>query len=483
MSKNIAIAPGVFDILPNDPQELWRSSYLWNFVENEIRRIATEYGYQEIRTPIFERTEVFHRGVGETSDIVSKEMYTFIDKGERSMTLRPEGTAAVMRAFIENQLHQQSSLTKIFYICPMFRYERSQAGRYRQHHQFGAEAIGNGSPEQDAELIDLLFTLYNRLGLTNLNVNINSIGDTESRISFRKALQDYLHNHFNDLSEDSKKRFETNPLRILDSKDPKDKMIAAGAPSILEYLNTESKDHFETLKNQLTALNIPFEVNIQLVRGLDYYNRTVFEITSGELGAQNSVAGGGRYDGLLKTLGGPDLPASGFGCGLERLIQTMIKQQAPLPAPPSPLLYFIPLGEAAKNSCFILVHHLRQEGIHVEMDLSGRKLGKVMQHANQLKAKFVSVVGENELASGIIELKDMASGKTLKISTSEAAKFLLIEQKSPKFMELWKEMSEPFTDPALAEFFVQKINASIASSRSASNALHDAIESIKEIVK
>jgi len=483
MSKNIPIAPGVFDILPNDPQEIWRSSYLWNFLEKEIRRIATEYGFQEIRTPVFERTEVFQRGVGETSDIVSKEMYTFIDKGDRSMTLRPEGTAAAMRSFIENQLHQQSSLNKIFYISPMFRYERSQAGRYRQHHQFGAEAIGNGSPEQDAELIDLLFTLYKRLGLSNLNVDINSIGDNDSRISFRKALQDYLHSHFEQLSEDSKKRFETNPLRILDSKDPKDRSITAGAPSILDYLNSESKDHFESLKNLLTALNIPFEVNDRLVRGLDYYNRTVFEITAGELGAQNSIAGGGRYDGLLKTLGGPDLPASGFGCGLERLIQTMIKQQVPLPTPPRPLLYLIPLGDSAKNSCFKLVHDFRQEGLHVEMDLSGRKLVKVMQHANQLKAKFVAVVGENELASGMIELKDMASGNTLKLSIPEVAKFLLIELKSPKFMKLWEEMSEPFSNAALEEFFVQKINSSIAASRTASSALHDAIESIKEIVK
>ncbi len=483
MSKNIPIAPGVFDILPNDPQELWRSSYLWNFVENEIRKIATEYGFQEIRTPVFERTEVFQRGVGETTDIVSKEMYTYKDKGDRSMTLRPEGTAAAMRSFIENQLHQQSSLNKIFYIAPMFRYERNQAGRYRQHHQFGAETIGLGSPEYDAELIDLLFTLYNRLGLSSLQVNINSIGDTSCRLNFRKALQDYLHTHYEQLSEDSKKRFETNPMRILDSKDPQDKAINAGAPSILDFLNSESKDHFEILKKQLTALSIPFTVNHQLVRGLDYYNRTVFEITAGELGAQNSIAGGGRYDGLLKTLGGPDLPASGFGTGIERILQTMLKQQVALPSAPSPLLYFIPLGEAAKNSCFKLVHSLRQQGLHVEVDLSGRKLGKVMQHANQLKAQFISVVGDNELAADIFELKEMSTGNTLKIPMNEIAKFLLIELKSPKFMELWEEMSQPFSDSKLAEFFMQKINTSIAASRTASGALHDAIESIKDIVK
>lgn len=471
MSKNIAIAPGVFDLLPNDPSDAWRSSYLWNYIENEIRQLAKAYGFQEIRTPIFERTELFKRGVGETTDIVSKEMYTFIDKGERSMTLRPEGTAPVMRSFIENQLQQQAPLHKFFYICPMFRYERNQAGRYRQHHQFGAEAIGLDSPDQDAELIDMLYTLYNRLGLTSLQVSINSIGDIESRLKYREALKTYLLKHLEQLSEDSQKRFTTNPMRILDSKDIKDKCIIATAPSILDFLNSESKDHFENLKKQLTALDIPFNVNPLLVRGLDYYNRTVFEITAGELGAQNSIAGGGRYDGLLKTLGGPDLPASGFGTGIERLIQTMLKQQVWLPSPPRPVLYLIPLGDAAKNHCFKIVHNLRQDGLHVEMDFSGRKLSKVMQHANQLKAQYTAVVGDNELANEQIELKEMSTGNSFKIPIHSIHKFLQIEVNSPMFMKLWEEMSKPFSDDSLAEFFMGKINSSISASRCASSAL------------
>lgn len=423
----IAIPPGVFDILPNDPKEKWRSSYLWQYVEAAIRQAAANYGFQEIRTPIFERTELFKRGVGETSDIVSKEMYTFEDKGERSMSLRPEGTAPVMRSFIENQLHTESPVQKLYYICPMFRYERAQAGRYRQHHQFGVEAIGNAAPEQDAECIDLVYSLYNKLGLKNLKVGLNSIGDAESRTAYRKALQDYLLTFYDQLSEDSKVRFEANPLRILDSKDPADKKIVEKAPSILEFLNDESRSHFEDVKRLLNSLKIPFEINSNLVRGLDYYNKTVFEITAGELGAQNSVVGGGRYDGLIKTLGGPDLPAFGFGSGIERLLQTMLKQHVPLPKPHRPTLFLIALGENAQASCFQLLHKLRTEGIAAQMDFSGRKLNKVMQYADQIQARFVVVVGDNEIQTGSVELKEMATGEKKKAPLSDLLPFLLNE--------------------------------------------------------
>ncbi|MBA3237689.1 MAG: histidine--tRNA ligase [Parachlamydiaceae bacterium] len=409
-----AIAPGVYDILPQDPQDPWKSSYLWNYIENVIRELATCYGFREIRTPLFERTELFQRAVGETSDIVSKEMYTLIDKGGRSLSLRPEGTAPAMRAFIENQLQATAPVHKLFYICPMFRYERSQAGRYRQHHQFGAEVIGIDSAEQDAELIDLLYSLYNRLGLTHLEVNINSIGDTSCRIAFRKALQDYLRDRFDELSPDSKLRFETNPLRILDSKDLQDKAITANAPCMTDYLSEASREHFETLKKLLNVLKIPFKINPTLVRGLDYYNRTVFEITAGELGAQNSIAGGGRYDGLLKTLGGPDLPAIGFGTGLERVLQTMLKQQVELPSPPKPFIYMIPLGEEAKAVCFTLLQQLRKQGIFAEMDFSTRKLGKTMNYANQIGATYVAVIGEEELKTEEVSLKEMSTGKITK---------------------------------------------------------------------
>ncbi len=415
----IPIPPGVFDILPIDPKEPWRSSYLWQYLEGKIREITHQYGYREIRTPLFERTELFLRGVGETTDIVSKEMYTFEDKGGRSMTLRPEGTAPVMRAFIEHQLAQEGSIHKFFYLEAMFRYERSQAGRYRQHHQFGVEAIGNGAPEQDVEIIDLIYTLYCRLGIKNLQVGLNSIGDPASRIQYREALTNFYRQQYEKLSRDSQNRLLSNPLRILDSKDAADIAINASAPSILEFLNEECRDHFEGVKRLMDALKIPYRINPQLVRGLDYYNKTVFEIVALELGAQNSLVGGGRYDGLIKTLGGPDLPAIGFGTGLERVLQTLLKQEAPLPKSHAPDLFLIALGDEALQVGFQLLKDLRQAGVAAEMDFSGKKLNKVMQYADQIKARFVAVLGENELRTGTVSLKEMATGLKKELSINQ----------------------------------------------------------------
>lgn len=423
----ISIAPGVFDILPDDPKEKWRCSFLWQHVESQIRDIARCYGFQEIRTPLFERTELFKRSVGEGTDIVSKEMYTFDDKGGRSMTLRPEGTASVMRALVEHQVLNQNPLQKIFYICPMFRYERAQAGRYRQHHQFGVEAIGNGSPEQDAEIIDLLMSLLSKFELKNLQVSINSIGDLETRQVYRTQLQEYLRSHFDSLSADSKIRFESNPLRILDSKDPGDKKITANAPSILDFLSSESREHFEQLKSLLALLKIPFSVNSNLVRGLDYYNKTVFEITAGELGAQNSVAGGGRYDGLIKSLGGPDLPSCGFGLGIERLLQIMLKHNYPFPSPQSPLIFMIPLGESAKAATFQLLHDFRTANLPAQMDFSQKKLSKAMQYADQIGARYVAIIGDDELAQQAVDVKSMETGEKQRVHLSELTPFFIKE--------------------------------------------------------
>lgn len=459
------IAPGVFDILPNDSKDTWKSSHFWNYVESIMRDVARDYGYQEIRTPLFERTELFQRGVGETSDIVSKEMYTFVDKGDRSMSLRPEGTAPVIRSFIENQLHQEASTHKLFYIAPMFRYERTQAGRYRQHHQFGAEAIGNGSPEQDVELIDMLWTLYNRLGLKNLQLCINSIGDASCRIAFRKALQDFLRASFDQLSADSQTRFETNPLRILDSKDPNDQKLLANAPSILDFLNSECKDHFQSVQELLKQLKIPYVVNSKLVRGLDYYNKTVFEVVAGELGAQNSIGGGGRYDGLMKLLGGPDLPTIGFGTGLERIIQTILKQHAPVPPASRPVLYLIALGDEAKKACFSILHDLRQNGISAQMDFSGKKLNKVMQMADELQAQFVAVIGENELKTQEIELKNMSTRETTRAPLNHLARILRIETYSDDFMKLWGELAKPFEERGEADYFLKRLNRSVSDTQ------------------
>ncbi len=418
------IPPGVFDILPQDQQERWKSSYLWSYVEATIRKIAQDYGFQEIRTPLFERTELFQRSVGESSDIVSKEMYTFEDRGGRSMSLRPEGTAPVMRSFIENHLHMVAPIHKLFYIGPMFRYERAQAGRYRQHHQFGVEAIGNNSPEQDAEIIDLLCTFYRRLGLTHLTLIINSIGDLENRQAFKLALKNYLQPQFDLLSPDSQNRFETNPLRILDSKDPRDKEIIAQAPSILDFLNEESRDHFEQLKSLLDSLGISYQVNPFLVRGLDYYNRTVFEVVAGELGAQNSLGGGGRYDGLLQSLGGPPFPSIGFGTGIERVIQTMINQDSTLPHPDHSTLFLVALGVEAKRKCFTLLHELRQQGISSQMEFGERKLGKSLQYANHIHASYVGVIGDHELIQQEVELKEMITGHKIKLPFSALSSFL-----------------------------------------------------------
>ncbi len=479
---DIPIPPGVFDILPKDTKELWRSSYIWDYVESIIRQTAKAYGYQEIRTPAFERTELFVRGVGETSDIVSKEMYTFLDKGDRSMSLRPEGTAPVIRSVVENQLHHGVGILKFFYIGPMFRYERAQAGRYRQHHQFGVEAIGNDAPEQDVEAIDLLYTLYQRLGLSNLKVNINSIGNTASRNSFKIALQNYLKQHYDHLSNDSKNRFERNPLRILDSKDGGDIKINENAPSILEYLDEESSQHFESVKRLLTQLDIPFEINTKLVRGLDYYNKTVFEITSGDLGAQNSVGGGGRYDGLIKTLGGPDLPAFGFGTGIERVIQTMIKQNVALPTPPHPILFIIPLGDEAKKACFSLLHSLRKEGVSAEMDFSGRKLNKLMQYADHIQAHYVAVIGDEETKKQEVELKEMSSGKKFKIPLKDLVRIMKIESSTEDFTRIWEEMSRPFESEAESEFFLKKLENSIKETTHLSKSLETVVQKVQGLL-
>lgn len=422
------IAPGVYDILPEndlpqDGSDKWRSSHLWQYVESTIRQVARAYGFQEVRTPIFERTELFQRAVGEATDIVSKEMYTFMDRGNRSMSLRPEGTAPAMRAFIDNHLQQAAPIHKLYYICPMFRYERAQAGRYRQHHQFGAEAIGSAAPEQDVEMIDMIYTLYHRLGLKSLYLSINSIGDKESRAIFRAELLNYLSKYREELSADSQVRLEVNPLRILDSKDPKDRAIVAGAPSILDFLNQECQDHFHAVQSLLKQLNIPFQINTSLVRGLDYYNKTVFEIVAGELGAQNSVAGGGRYDPLLKSLGGPDLPATGFGSGLERVIQTMLKQEVFIPKSPSPKIFLIAMGQEAKELAFTLLHQLRQNGVSAAMEFGDKKLNKVMQYANQLQATYVAIIGDNELKTGQVELKEMTSGEKQSIGLESIVSF------------------------------------------------------------
>lgn len=421
----IQMPKGTFDVLPYGAEEAWQLSDLWQFVEATLRQVSCDYGYREIRTPIYEMTGLFDRGIGETTDIVSKEMFTFQDKGGRLVTLRPEGTAAVMRSFIEHNFANLGAVHKLFYTGPMFRYERPQSGRYRQHHQFGVEAIGNAGPEQDAEVIDLLLEFYRRLGLKNLQVHINTVGDLESRNQFRTALLNYLRPHFAELSEDSKTRFEKNPLRILDSKDPKDKELVKEAPSILHYLSAPARRHFETLCHCLKEMKIPFVIDDKIVRGLDYYNQTVFEVVAGELGAQNTVGGGGRYDGLIATLGGPDLPSVGWASGLERVMQVMIAQQVPVPKPCRPKVYFIPMGDEAKAKCLMLATQCRHKGIGADIELSGRKMQAAIQNALRAEASYCAIIGSNELAEEKLQLKNLQTR----------------EQREVRFVDLFKELS------------------------------------------
>jgi histidyl-tRNA synthetase len=412
----VQIPKGTFDILPYGTDELWRLSHLWQYAEEILRTIAFEYCYKEIRTPIYERSELFDRSVGETSDIVTKEMFSFLDKGGRPISLRPEGTASVMRSFVENHLANLGPVHKFFYIGPMFRYERPQSGRYRQHHQFGVEAIGSSSFEQDAEVIDLLFQIYKKLGLKNLVVNLNSVGDSSGRAHFRTALLDYLRPHLQDLSQDSQARFEKNPLRILDSKDPKDREIIAQAPSILDHLTPASSHHFQELCRLLKLIQIPYVINDKIVRGLDYYNETVFEITSEDLGAQNTLGGGGRYDGLIASFEGPNLPGVGFATGLERVLQTMIAQKVSYPKSASPLVYFIPLGEEARDQCFSFATQCRHAGIATGIELHTKKIQTALQNATKEEALYCAIIGSDEMTKNVVQLKDLASRTTKEIS-------------------------------------------------------------------
>jgi histidyl-tRNA synthetase len=298
----------------------------------------------------------------------------------------------------------------------MFRYERPQSGRYRQHHQFGIEAIGNGGPEQDAEVIDLLCQFYKRLGLKNLKVHLNTVGDTESRLKFKEALLHYLRPHLAELSEDSKIRFEKNPLRILDSKDPKDREIVKTAPSILNYLTPAAQEHFDQLRRCLDLIKIPYQIDDRIVRGLDYYNKTVFEVLTGDLGAQNTVGAGGRFDGLIETFGGPDLPAVGFATGLERVLQVLLAQGVDVPQGAKPLVYFIPMGEEAKEKCFELVTHCRHEGIRADIELNAKKVGSAIQNGVRLQAEYCAIIGTEELSKHALQLKHLTTREAQEVS-------------------------------------------------------------------
>lgn len=405
---------GTKDILPDTVGD-------WNYVEGEIRELCRRFGYSEIRTPIFEHTELFQRGIGEGTDVVDKEMYTFTDRGERSITLRPENTASAVRAYLQNKLYAQSNLVKLFYIGSMFRYDRPQAGRMREFHQFGVEALGEANPAVDAEVILLAMNLLEGLGLKDLELSINSVGCPKCRSKYRTMLQDFFRDKLEDLCEDCRSRFERSPLRILDCKKDSDKPYMADAPKITDCLCEECADHFAKLKELLTSAGISFTHDSRLVRGLDYYTKTAFEIKYPPLGAQSAVAGGGRYDGLIEEMGGNPTPAVGFATGLERLLLALESQNLLPEKNRSVDAYVVALGEAAQAEGFKLLNSLRQQGLSAAMDFAGRSMKAQMKQANKLGAKYSVILGEDEIAEGVVMLRSMEDSSQAKVPMNQVA--------------------------------------------------------------
>lgn len=402
---------GTGDVIPADIHK-------WYTVEQVAQDTAQTYGFKEIRFPTFENTELFLRSVGETTDVVQKEMYSVIAK-ESKFTLRPEGTAGTIRAVMQNGLLNEALPQKVFYITSCFRHERPQAGRLREFHQFGAEMIGSASPAADAEMISLASSFLERLGLKNIELNINSIGCPTCRAEYHKALKAYFASKTSELCGTCLDRLEKNPMRILDCKSPICSEIAKDAPLISNYLCDECSEHFSTLKSLLDSLNIKYKVNPKIVRGLDYYTKTVFEFITTDIGAQGTVCGGGRYDGLVEQLGGPKTPALGFAAGLERLILTMEKQNCDFMEQQHSDLYIVPMGEKALHKAVLLANALRNEGYTAEYDLMNRSLKAQMKYANKINAAYTMVIGDNEIESGKAKLKNMSTGEETEIAVDD----------------------------------------------------------------
>ncbi len=401
MAVNIQAPRGVRDILPAD-------SYKWQYLEKNMREICRQSGFNEIRTPMFEHTELFLRGVGDTTDVVQKEMYTFEDKGGRSITLRPEGTAGAARAFIEHGLASGPQPTKMFYLgFSVFRYENPQAGRLREHHQFGVELFGAKDASADAEVINLALRTLNKLGVNNLSLNINSIGCPNCRPQYNKRLIEYFEGKKDKLCSVCKERLYKNPLRILDCKEEGCKELSKDAPHMIDCLCPECEEHFSSLKRYLEETGVKYSINPFIVRGLDYYTKTVFEIISNEIGAQGTVCGGGRYDGLIKQVGGPAMPGVGFGMGMERLLMVMDGAGIEIPKPQGCDLFIAAMGEKARFYSFGLVKKLRDNGFYADMDHCARSLKAQLKYADKIGAKKVAIIGEDELDSGVLLLKNM----------------------------------------------------------------------------
>jgi len=413
---------GTEDVLPKD-------SYRWQFVEDVMRKESAAYGFKEIRTPVFEHTELFARGVGQTTDVVQKEMYTFDTKGGESVTLRPEGTAGAARAVLEHGLVNDSLPIKASYFVSCYRYEKPQAGRLREFHQFGLECYGTQSPVADAELICAAQSIFDRLGIKQLRLEINSIGCPTCRAEYHKALKDYFGGCKDELCDTCNSRLEKNPMRILDCKSPVCSKIAGGAPKITDYLCDECKEHFASVQKYLDAAGVEYTVNPTIVRGLDYYTKTVFEFVTDFIGAQGTVCGGGRYDGLIEELGGKHLPSLGFAMGIERLLMLMDKQGIEIPKPSTCDLYVAVMGESASLKSFEIIKAVRSCGLIAETDIVGRGLRAQMKYADKIGAKFSMVLGDNEIEQGKAVIKNMSSGEQTEIVLDDtfAEKFMVLQ--------------------------------------------------------
>ena len=399
---------GTKDILPSDIPR-------WKYLESNVEKIFRNFNYKEIRTPIFEETALFARGIGEETDIVGKEMYTFKDRSDASLTLKPEMTAAVVRAYIEHSLGAKQSLVKLYYISPMFRQERPQAGRFRQFHQFGAEAIGSPSPLLDAEMIQMSYDILKSLELKNLTIKINSLGTPDTRENYKNVLKEYLSDKKDKLSDDSRRRFDTNILRIFDSKVEADQKLIKDAPKLIDHLDEESKNDFDVVKNQLAKFGIPFTIDPALVRGLDYYTKLTFEIDSGSVGAQTALCGGGRYDLLIENLGGKPTPATGFAAGIERILLACENEKSFSIAEPTVDAYLVRIDNQLESVVSELAGKLRGENLSVEFDYLQRSVKAQMREANRVNAKFVLFIGGDEYKQGMLKLKNMAGGEEEKI--------------------------------------------------------------------
>ncbi len=428
-------AKGTQDVLPSQSHNL-------RFVEGILMEIADEFGFKEIRTPVFEHTELFTRSVGDTTDVVQKEMYTFNDKGDRSITLRPEGTAGAARAFLEHGLYNEPLPQKVCYLTSCYRYEKPQAGRLREFHQFGVECFGAASPAADAEVISLANEIFGFLGVEDIHLEINSIGCPECRKNYHAALKAYFESKKENLCNTCLERLEKNPMRILDCKNPSCKEIAAEAPVVLDYLCDECKAHFEGVQAYLDEMMIPYSINPQIVRGLDYYTRTVFEFVADSIGAQGTVCGGGRYDGLIEELGGSHMPSLGFGMGIERLLLLLESQGIKLPEAKRPDLYIAPIGEKASLKAAQLVQALRQGGVSAQFDVVGRSVKAQMKYANKLGAVFTVVLGDDDIAAGKVNVKNMDTGEITEMD---------LEEFDEEFLELSLQQSAKDLQNAVAD--------------------------------